>query len=111
MNRSYAKDKRFTLRDCGEILSAVLYRSEDVVPTSVFEKTDLPVETSDGAVETVLPPHSIAQIRMRTERFPTPLTLHKEFAILCSDSLPRERTPQYKWMTSRALPPRRHGRD
>ena len=67
LNRSYAKDKRFTLRDCGEILSAVLYRSEDVVPTSVFEKTDLPVEISDGAVETVLPPHSIAQIRMRTE--------------------------------------------
>ena len=67
LNRSYAKDKRFTLRDCGEILSTVLYRSEDVVPTSVFEKAELPIEISDGTVETVLPPHSIAQIRMRTE--------------------------------------------
>ena len=65
LNRSYAKDKRFTLRDGGEILSSVLYCSEDVVPTSVFEKMELPIEIGDGTVEIVLPPHSIAQIQMR----------------------------------------------
>ncbi|MBR3504774.1 MAG: hypothetical protein IKO07_11135 [Clostridia bacterium] len=64
LNRAYAKEKRFTLRGCGEILSAVLYRSEDVVPTSVFEKAALPVTVVDGTAEIVLPPHSIAQIRM-----------------------------------------------
>ena len=68
LNRAYAKDKRFMLRDCGEILSAALYRSEDVVPTSVFEEAELSVEASDGSIETTLPPHSIAQIRMRIEQ-------------------------------------------
>ncbi len=67
LNRSYAKEKRFTLRDCGEVLSSVLFSSEDVVPGSVFEKSDLPVKRSGGTVEAVLPPHSIAQIRAAAE--------------------------------------------
>ena len=67
LNRSYAKEKRFNLRDCGEILSSVLCSSEDVVPGSAFKKTDLPVKVRGGIAEIVLPPHSIAQIRMAAE--------------------------------------------
>lgn len=72
LNRAYAKEKRFTLRGCGEILSAVLYRSDGVVPTSVFEKAELPVTVCGGTAEIVLPPHSIAQIRTAPEQAPAP---------------------------------------
>ena len=67
LNRSYGKEKRFILRDCGTVREAVLYYSEDVVPTSVFEKQELPHKDVNGATEVVLPPHSIAQIRMDAE--------------------------------------------
>ena len=65
LGRAYAKEKRFILHGCGEILSADLYRSDDVVPTSVFDKTALPVTVNDAAAEIILPPHSLAQIRMK----------------------------------------------
>ncbi len=67
LNRSYGKEKRFTLRNCGRILSSLLCCSEDVVPGSVFEQTDLSVKLSDGIAEIVLPSHSIAQLRTASE--------------------------------------------
>ena len=66
-NRSFDQEKKFTLNGCGDVISATLYSGEDVVANTVFETTELNVKTADGTVEIVLPPHSIAEIRMKAE--------------------------------------------
>ncbi len=64
LNRSYDKEKKFTLQNCGNLISAKLYMSEDVVPGTVFDVSDLSVTCTDGFMEVILPPHSMAVIRM-----------------------------------------------
>ena len=65
MNRSFDKDKKFYLEACGALVSAELYASEDVVPGSEFTVGQLPVTVTDSGLEVILPPHSIAQLRMK----------------------------------------------
>ena len=60
LNRSFDRPKKFTLHNCGKIISAKLYSSEDVVPGTVFEITDLAVTLENGTATVVLPPHSMA---------------------------------------------------
>ena len=62
LNRSYDQPKKFTLQNCGNVISAKLYSAEDVVPGTVFEITDLSVTQENGTVTAVLPPHSMAVI-------------------------------------------------
>ena len=62
LNRSYDTEKKFTLNNCGKVISARLYSSDDVVPNTVFAVSELPVSQNGGRAETVLPPHSMAQI-------------------------------------------------
>jgi len=65
INRSYDKEKKFTLQDCQDLLSAAVYTSEDVVPGSAFTRQELPVQTEDDRMEVILPPHSIALLQMQ----------------------------------------------
>ena len=67
MERNAQFITNFTAQRGGEVLSMVLYASEDVVPGSAFEKTKLPVIVADETAEIILPPHSIAQIKMAAE--------------------------------------------
>jgi hypothetical protein len=66
LNRSFDQPKKFTLQNCGGVISAELYSSEDVVPGTVFEISDLAVTCENGTVEVILPPHSIAVVRLET---------------------------------------------
>lgn len=63
LNRSFDKEKKFTVNNCGNVLSAELYSSDEVVTGSVFEVSPLSANTVNGTLEVILPPHSIAIIR------------------------------------------------
>ncbi len=63
LNRSYDKDKKYIIRNCGNVISAAVYSSDDVVPGSTFTKETLNYNVTTDGTETVLPPHSIAQIQ------------------------------------------------
>lgn len=66
LNRSFDQPKKFTINSCGSVISAKLYSSDDVVPGTVFEITDLAVTAENGTIEVILPPHSIADLRTET---------------------------------------------
>lgn len=63
LNRSYDQSKKFTLNNCGAVISAILYSSDDVLPYTVFEVTPLSVVCENSTIEVVLPPHSLALIQ------------------------------------------------
>ena len=63
LNRAFEQEKKFVLRNAAELLEARVYTAEDVVPGTVFEKSELTVRMEDGAAVVVLPPHSVAQLR------------------------------------------------
>ena len=65
-NRSYDQEKCFLIAGCGKLISAKLYSSDDVVPGTVFSQGDIAVKADGENIEIVLPPHSIAQIKMNT---------------------------------------------
>ena len=62
LNRSFDQPKKFTLQNCGNVISAKLYSAEDVVPGTVFAITELAVTQENGILTAVLPPHSLAVI-------------------------------------------------
>ena len=64
LNRSYDKEKRFTLRGCGNVISATLYSSDGVVPGTEFEKVGLALTPENGTLTLTLPPHSLAQLTL-----------------------------------------------
>lgn len=66
LNRSFDQPKKFTIQNCGSVISAKLYSADDVVPGTVFAVTDLAVTAENGIVEVILPPHSMADIRTET---------------------------------------------
>lgn len=66
LNRSYDQEKKFTLKNSGEVISSTLYSSADVVPNTVFETSELPVVQCGDTLEVVLPVHSMALIRMKS---------------------------------------------
>ena len=65
INRAFDREKKFCLENGGELISAVVYISDDVVPGSEFIVQDLPVARIGEALEVTLPGHSIAQIQMK----------------------------------------------
>ena len=65
INRAFDREKKFSLDNGGELISAVVYASDDVVPGSEFTVSDLPVARIGEALEVTLPGHSIAQIQMK----------------------------------------------
>ena len=67
INRSYGQEKHFTLNNSRALLSAEVYTSEDVVPTSTFRKESLAVSVEDACAKVVLPAHSIAVLKMKID--------------------------------------------
>ena len=65
LNRSYDREKKFTLQTGGKVISAVLYSAEDVVPNTVFAASDLEISSCGDSLEVVLPAHSMALIRLK----------------------------------------------
>lgn len=64
LNRSFDGEKKFTLENCGQVLSADLYSADDVVPNTVFRTTPMSAAVNNGVLSVTLPPHSMAVIRM-----------------------------------------------
>ena len=64
INDSYDSEREFSFNLKGKVLEATLYSSEDVTPHSFFEKSPLSVTSSRKDIKTVLPAHSVAQIKL-----------------------------------------------
>ncbi|MBR4865449.1 MAG: helix-turn-helix domain-containing protein [Clostridia bacterium] len=62
LNRSFDREKGFTLPTLGEIESATLYSAEEVVAGSEFTESDLPFLRRAPHTTLTLPPHSIGEI-------------------------------------------------
>lgn len=65
LNRSFDREKPFTLQTAGTPETATLYSSEDVVAGSEFSESALSLRRTDTTIALTLPPHSIAQIVIR----------------------------------------------
>ena len=64
INASYDTDREFRFNLKGKVLEAALYSSEDVTPHSFFERSELEVTAKRKDINTVLPPHSAAIIKL-----------------------------------------------
>lgn len=64
VNSSYDTDREFTFNLKGKVLEAVLQHSDDVTPHSFFEESRLEVASGGKSLRAVLPPHSVALIRL-----------------------------------------------
>lgn len=65
INRSYDGNKTFFIPDQGEVVTSVLYSSDDIVAYSVFEEQALPIEASHATRKMVLPCHSLALVQIK----------------------------------------------
>ena len=64
VNASYDSERAFSFPLKGKVLDAVLLSSDDVTPQSYFEESPLEVKTGRKGMSTVLPPHSVALVRL-----------------------------------------------
>ena len=64
INSAYDTDREFCFALKGKVLEATLYSSEDVTPYSYFETSLLEVKAGRKDIKTVLPPHSVALIKL-----------------------------------------------
>lgn len=64
INAAYDTDREFSFALKGKVLEATLYSSEDVTPYSYFETSLLEVKAGRKDIKTVLPPHSVALIKL-----------------------------------------------
>ena len=64
INAAYDTDREFSFALKGKVLEATLYSSEDVMPYSYFETSPLEVKAGRKDIKTVLPPHSVALIKL-----------------------------------------------
>lgn len=67
INAEYDQNRTFTfpLKTKGQVLSAILYSSDDVCPYSYFSESPLNITTNSKVVTTQLPPHSAALIQLK----------------------------------------------
>ena len=65
INEQFNKERAFDFALKGKVEEAVLYSSNDVRPYTYFSESPLEVKATKKNVHTVLPPHSVARIRMR----------------------------------------------
>lgn len=63
--KPYDEDKTLVFPDVGEVKSATLYSSDDVVPHTVFEQRILPIELDGNKQKIVLPKLSIATVQIK----------------------------------------------
>lgn len=65
INKEYEKSREFDFCLDGKILDAQLYYSDDVTPYSYFEKSKLKASSAKKHISTMLPPHSVALLRVK----------------------------------------------
>ena len=65
INRSFDKEKIFNIPIKGEILTSELYSSDDVIPYSRFEKSNLKYEIIGDSLKIVMPSHSMALLKIK----------------------------------------------
>ena len=65
LNRSFDKEKKFTMPKAGELILSELYSSEDVVPNTRFSISELQVKEGEHSLEVVLPEHSVAMLKIQ----------------------------------------------
>ena len=65
INRSYSDDKKFVLMQCGAPVAATLFSSEDVLPHSDFEVTDVKLNAINDTINVQLPKHSVMLLQFK----------------------------------------------
>ena len=65
INRSYSDDKKFVLMQCGAPVAATLFSSEDVLPYSDFEVTDVKLNAINDTINVQLPKHSVMLLQFK----------------------------------------------
>ena len=65
INERYDEARPFSFALKGKIQEAVVYTSDDVLPFSTFSSSPLEVKADRKGIRTVLPPHSVALLRIR----------------------------------------------
>ncbi len=67
INDKFDEERTFSFNLRGRVLDATLYDSPDVLPYSYFETRPLAVTNQKKTLQTTLPPHSAAIIRMKVK--------------------------------------------
>ena len=65
INEKYDEERTFSFPLKGKVQESVVYTSADVLPYSYFSTSPLQVKADRKGISTVLPPHSIALLRIR----------------------------------------------
>ena len=65
INERYDEARPFSFALKGKVQEAVVYTSDDVLPFSTFSSSPLEVKADRKGIRTVLPPHSVALLRIR----------------------------------------------
>ena len=65
INERYDEARPFSFALKGKVQEAVVYTSDDVLPFSTFSSSPLEVKADRKGISTVLPPHSVALLRIR----------------------------------------------
>ena len=65
INERYDEARPFSFALKGKVQKAVVYTSDDVLPFSTFSSLPLEVKADRKGIRTVLPPHSVALLRIR----------------------------------------------
>ena len=64
LNRSYDKEKEFSLPSLGKVAVSRLYSSKEVTPGSCFTVTET-LPDSEGLHSLLLPPHSVMLLQFQ----------------------------------------------
>lgn len=67
INMSYDADRTFSFPLKGKLIDSKLCTADDVTPHSYFQPADLNVTIGRKTIDTTLPPHSVAIIRMKVK--------------------------------------------
>ena len=65
VNPSFDRAERLHVRHEGEVLSAVLYHSDGVIPPSFFTQEEACVELEEQGSAIELPPHSLLALKLK----------------------------------------------
>ena len=65
VNRSYSDDKEFVLMKYGDPVTALLFSSEEVLPHSDFEVTDVKLNAINDMIDVQLPKHSVMLLQFK----------------------------------------------
>ena len=65
INEKYDQERPFSFPLKGKVQEAVVYTSDDVLPYSYFSTSPLQVKADRKGISTILPPHSVALLRIK----------------------------------------------